>query len=70
MLRGLIGYILGFFSCFSIMGGFYTYALDGDPSYFINSIIISVVLFIVLLFWCHYHHIKKRREYYNRFQKR
>ena len=64
MLRGLIGYLLGFTCCFLIIGTF----IGGNPIDIGVSIVLSIMALIVLLVWCYKHHKKKQKEYYDRFK--
>ena len=61
-MKFLITYIAGFFSSMLILSGI----AMGGPNLLIN-LIIAVMITIAVGVFCHKRHIKKRKEYYNRF---
>ena len=63
MFRALIGYICGFISGILLISAF----IYGQ-----NSLIVAIIFAIVALVSCiliaHFHHKKKRDEYYSKFK--
>lgn len=62
MFRALIGWLFGFVSGFLVFAGIAT----GDPGIRYVSYGITILTFIGCMYIAHKHHIRKRKDYYNR----
>lgn len=62
MFRALVGWIFGFVSGFLIFAGIVT----NDLSIRYVSYVITILTFIGCMYIAHKHHIRKRKDYYDR----